>query len=339
MSNRLIARALAIGLTMALLGACTPAAQSPGGSGSPGAETAEVSIGLDAFGGAVVVYAAQSQGFFEDHGIKATINTYSVGLDTLNSALAGTEDFGWAFDFGSLGAMQGDQLRYLATLTRTEPGFHQLAVTSAVAAPEDLEGKKMGIVAGTQQHYITVRYLEKFGIPVDSVELINFGTPLEIVAAMRTGDIDASWVFGQGVAEAQNVEGVEIIADDGEVLSAGRGLLIGTRRIVEEEPEVVKRVLEALIDAEAWVNESDANLDTVAEFIATELNVPVDGVLANISRANQTVSFDEEDLATLEEMATFRNEIADGGAELEVERYLGVDLLREVAPDRVTIPE
>lgn len=310
---------------------------SDGATPGPTFEPASVVIGLDAFGGAVPVYAAQQQGFFATYGITATIDTYSVGLDTLNAALAGTADFGWAFDYGSLGAMSADQLRYVATLSRNEPGFHKLALTAAVPAPEDLAGKRMGIVTGTQQHYVTLAYLDKLGIARDDVELVSFGAVLEIVAGMRTNQIGAAWVFGQGVDEAEKIEGVKIVADDGEVLTGGRGFLIATRKIVEEQADVVERVLRALVDAETWVKANDADFAITAAYIADQLKAPVDGVLANLQSTEVTVSFDQSDLDTLEDFAAFRTELTPDKP-LDVEKYLALDPLRAVDPGRVSIP-
>jgi len=335
------------GVVLLLSAACT-AAESPVpttsvapatsvASAAPSYAPASVVIGVDAFGGAVPVYAAQQQGFFADYGLTVRIDTYSVGLDTLNAALAGTADFGWAFDYGSLGAMSADQLRYVATLSRNQPGFHKLALAADVAGPMDLAGKRLGIVTGTQQHYVTLAYLDKLGIARDEVELVPFGAVLEIVAGLRTDQIDAAWVFGQGVEEAQKVEGVTIVADDGEVLTGGRGFLIATRKIVQEQPDVVERVLRALVDAEIWVAANDADFAVTAAFIADELKAPVEGVLANLASTEVTVSFDQSDLDTLERFAAFRTELTPDKP-LDVDTYLALDSLRAVDPARVGIP-
>ncbi|HXG25245.1 MAG TPA: ABC transporter substrate-binding protein [Candidatus Binatia bacterium] len=333
-----------------VLAACGPGGSSstpPGATGPAGTPAASasadelfspvsVTFGVDSFGGAVPLYAAQQQGIFTKYGITATIDTYSVGLDTLNAALAGTADFGWAFDYGSLGAMAGDQLRYVAVLERTQPGFHQLALTSRVPSTAELGGKRLGIVEGTQQHYITLAYLDKLSIPRDSVELVPFGAVLEIVAAMRTGQVDAAWVFGQGVGEAQNIEGVQIVADDGEVLSGGRGILIATRKIVEEQPEVVERVLRALVEAKEWIDANDPVLTITSEYIANELKAPVDGVRANLENAEVTVSFNQDDVELLETFAEFRTGL-NPDAPLDVASYLALDPLRAVDPELVTV--
>jgi NitT/TauT family transport system substrate-binding protein len=325
-------------------GASAPPAATPPGASSQPATTApqsfapvSIRFGVDSFGGAVPLYAAQQQGIFAKYGITATIDTYSVGLDTLNAALAGTADFGWAFDYGSLGAMAADQLRYVAVLERTQAGFHQLALTSRAPSTSELSGKRFGIVEGTQQHYITLAYLDKLGVARDAVELVPFGAVLEIVAAMRTGQVDAAWVFGQGVGEALKIDGVTIVANDGEVLTGGRGFLIATRKIVEEQPDVVERVLRALVEAKEWIDANDPELQATTEYIAGELNAPVDGLRANLENAEVTVSFNQSDVDVLDTFAAFRTELTPDKP-LDVPRYLALDPLRAVDPELVTIP-
>ena len=346
-------RAALVVLASLIFASCSGAAGSPTASGTPGSTTSgtaagstptPVRIGLDAFGGAVVVYVAQQQGYFAKHGLQVTIQTYSVGLDTLNSVLAGTADFGWAFDFGSLGAMTSNQLRYVAVLTRTQPGFDQLAVrTDTVKTPADLQGKKMGITAGTQQHYITVKYLQNIGVPVSSVQLINFGSPLEMVAALRTGQIDGAWVYGQAVQVAQSSKGIALIASDGAVIKQGLGLLIGSASFVRQQPDATQRLLSALIDAENWLKQDPSNLQTAATYIAGQLHAPVAGVLANIKPAEQTVSLRQSDVTYLEQLAAFRNQVAAGNPSasappLNVPQYIDAAPLRAVDPAAVSLP-
>ncbi|MDA8380922.1 MAG: NrtA/SsuA/CpmA family ABC transporter substrate-binding protein [Actinomycetota bacterium] len=357
MTTRMQGRRTALALVASLMlagcsaGAATSAPGGAGGTTAAGAQSAApqgpptpVRIGLDAFGGAVVVYVAQQQGFFAKHHLNVTIQTYSVGLDTLNAALTGSEDFGWAFDFGSLGAMRTNRLRYVAVLTRTQPGFDQLAVrTATVKSPADLKGKKMGISAGTQQDYITVKYLQKIGVPVSSVQLLNFGTPLEMVAALETGQIDGAWLYGQAIQEAQKAKSISLIASDSAVISHGLGLLIGSTTFLQQHPDTTQRLLAALIDAEKWLDQDPSkNIETAATYIAAQLKAPVSGVLANIKTAQQTVSFQQSDVSYLEQLATFLNQVTSSGsnpsaAPLDVSQYIDAAPLRAVDPSAVSL--
>jgi len=352
MLSRVALRAVAMLVVAGVVGACassstsaTPASQSaaiatssPPGSleATPLPSPVDVNFGIDGFGSAVVIYMAKNQGFFEKHGINATIDTFGVGVDTLNAALTGREDFGFAFDFGSTGAMASNQLRYVAAIARGKGGFQQLAIRENIKDATDLKGKKIGMVTGTTSHFVALKYLEKIGIPASDVELIGFGDVLTEVVALRTGQIDGAWIGGgQAIDEAKTIKGVRLVADDTTVISRSSAYLIATRAFVENEPDALKRVMEALIEAAEWYNASDENKKTAAEHIAAELKVPVEGVAANLGRQEIAVTFDSVDRSTLADLIAFR-ELLPGATPIgDPEEFIATDALESVAPSAV----
>lgn len=168
-----------------------------------------VRFGIDSGGFSAQVWVAEELEYFEDVGIDAQLNVYSIGADTIVGLLAGKEDFGVATAFPILAAGQDDHMKVVATIARPEPGFYQFAATSNIRDVDSLPGKRVGVHQGTNQEYVTIRFLENSGIDPSSVEFARFAGQFEIVAAMRSGDVDAAWVWGIGVDQARAIEGVE----------------------------------------------------------------------------------------------------------------------------------
>ena len=146
MASHVVSWRIALGVVLALIVACGPTGptSATAGATAKGSTTPavpdKVGFGIDGFGSAVVIYMAQNQGFFSQHGIEATIDTFGAGVDTLNAALAGREDLGFAFDFGSTGAMASNQLRYVAAIARGKGGgFQQLLARDVVKDAKRLE--------------------------------------------------------------------------------------------------------------------------------------------------------------------------------------------------------
>jgi len=323
-----------------MTGACAPtttAQSSPNPTATVAAVPVDVRFGVDSFAGAVVVYVAREKGFFENEGIRAKIDTYATGADSLNAVLAGMEDFGYAFDFGSVGAMASNQLRYVAAITRAQPGFHKLAMRDDVQGPADLIGKKIGVVFGTTQHFVTVRFLQAQGIPLDKVEMLSFGTPLELVAALRTGQISSAWVFGPAIAEAEKSPRVRLTIDDRVVVTRSTGYLIATRTLVETRADIARRVFTGLLRARNWTNLSSANRNEAMEIVAKDLKVPVASVKATLDLTDFVVNFDETDLATLGTMASFRESLGGARPIGDMRQYLALDPLRQVDPTAVSV--
>lgn len=65
---------------------------------------------------------------------------------------------------------------------------------AGITAPQDLRGKRIGVPFVSTTHFHMLFALEQFGIPANSLRLLNMRPP-EIAAAWERGDIDATFVW------------------------------------------------------------------------------------------------------------------------------------------------
>ncbi len=65
---------------------------------------------------------------------------------------------------------------------------------SGISAPQDLRGKRIGVPFVSTTHFHLLFALEQFGIPLNSLRVLNMRPP-EIAAAWERGDIDATFVW------------------------------------------------------------------------------------------------------------------------------------------------
>ena len=100
------------------------------------------------------------------------------------------------------------------------PGFHKLVATKDITGPADLAGKKIGYVEGTSERYVTQKYLLDGGVALEDVTLVPLPGLFELVGALKNGDIDASWLWANAVAEALQDQDLAQVADDSAVLDA-----------------------------------------------------------------------------------------------------------------------
>ncbi|MDQ3871455.1 MAG: ABC transporter substrate-binding protein [Chloroflexota bacterium] len=86
-----------------------------------------------------------------------------------------------------------------------------LAVKSSanIKAPQDLVGKKIGVPFVSTTHYSLLNYLRQNGIQPSQVQLLNM-EPKDAVAAWKTGQIDAAYIWEPALGE--------IVKDGGQVL-------------------------------------------------------------------------------------------------------------------------
>ncbi len=293
-----------------------------------------VRFGVDSFILGAQVHVAEARGLFARYGVAPEVQVFSYGVDTLDAVLAGRTDFGVGLDFPTLARLVPGQLRIVSAIIEPDPGFHKLAVRSGIRSGADLAGKRLGIAPGTLQHYVSIRYLDVSGVPRSSVQFTPFSSLFEIVASLRAGRIDAAWVWGDGVEQAKQIPGVIILTDDGAAQTRSVGYMVVSRKMVEEQPDTVVRVLKALAEATDWMN---ANLEEASRIVARKVGAPQDRVLAEMRRENYTLSLRREHLETLDRLAAFMMENGILKQRPPIEQYVVGGPLREVHRARVDL--
>ncbi|HHY31793.1 MAG TPA: ABC transporter substrate-binding protein [Firmicutes bacterium] len=306
---------------------------------APGAVTqaagaAQVRLGVDSFILGAQIHVAAERGLFKKYGIDPVVQVFSYGADTLDAVLAGRSDFGVGMDFATLTRLAPGQLRLVATIMEPDPGFHKLAVSSAINDPKDLRGKRLGVAQGSLQEYVTLRYLEVNGIPEDSVKLTPFSSLFEIIAALRAGRIDAAWVWGEGTDQAKEIPGVRILTDDSAARQQSLGFLVASRQLVEKNPQVVVATLKALAEATDWML---SNMNEASKIVADKVKAPQEQVLTEMRRENYTLSLKDEQLKAMESLAQFMVNKGIIKEKLSVRQNVAPDALRSVDPARVSL--
>ena len=279
-----------------------------GSSGAGGPAPIPVRFAVDHGGFAAQVWVAEELGYFDEVGIDARMGIYSIGADAVVGLLAGREDFGVATGFPILAANQGAHMKIVSTIARADPGFYQFAATSGIREARDLVGKTVGVHQGTNQEYVTIKFLEKHDVDPADVKILPFGGQFEIVAAMRSGDVDAAWVWGVGVDEATKIDGVEILVDDRAVEIKQYGYLAASARFLDDHPEALDRILIALKRAADFIEASESNMRTSAGIVAAKQRAPVDTVFRILAIENYTVGFTLQDRESLQQLAEWQRE-------------------------------
>ncbi|MEW5420349.1 ABC transporter substrate-binding protein [Amorphus sp. 3PC139-8] len=142
----------------------------------------------------VPVVIAIEDGLFKDEGLDVTYQVTTAPA-SLNGVLGGTYDFAGVTWFAFLTAYnRGLPLVAASELDRGTPGYATIAVKgdSPVKTPEDLIGKKVGVLSTNGACDLTLNdVLLKDGKDYQSIEYVALGVP-ELVSTLMTGGIDAA---------------------------------------------------------------------------------------------------------------------------------------------------
>lgn len=291
-----------------------------------------VRFGVDAYTTGSQIFVAEDMGYFDEEGIDAQITTFATGVEAIDALLVGRADMAVGLDFPIVSRIQGGKLTVLAGIFHTTPGFHKLVVSNDIKEPSDLVGKTIGIATGTAEHLITIKYLEENGISPDDVEIVGFTSLMEIVASLRSGRIDASFVWADGTERSIQGGNHYVLIDDSAAKLRGSAYIAAATPFVEENPEAAVAVLRALDRASRFISE---NPDDAAVIISKNTRAPVDTVrdLLNYNEFGLALTdYEREGFAVV---AEFVSQTRD--TPVTFETGVNPSFLEQAAPDKVQL--
>ncbi|MHB1089590.1 MAG: ABC transporter substrate-binding protein [Ilumatobacteraceae bacterium] len=289
-----------------------------------------MNIAVDGFTLGTPVWVALENGYFAEEGLEVTPVSFESGFEAVQSLSAGQVDVAWALDFATVSSSSG-KLAVLSVIASPATGFHKMTFGSGISSPADLEGKKIGVVEGTSQSYVTTLWVQANGLE-GSVELVPLPQGFEIVTALKTGEIQAAFLWGTAAAEVTEDSGLTIVGDDSSLLKVQGIYALSTAEFASANTEAISRMLRAIQKANEAIA---ADPDAAAQLTATAVSGNPEALLPSIKNSNPGIGFStalRDQLVAIEQFLKSAGKIPDT---TDVIATLNLDALRLVAPDSV----
>src|SRR5215210_7104378 len=215
------------------------------------------------------IYAAQSQGFFEDEGLEVEIQQPSDPAAVLQLVAAGQSEFGVSYENEMTNAAAREVPVRSVMAIMQEPLNSIISLKeSDIEGPEDLVGKKVGYAGQSFGAAVLDTVLREAGEDPSTVEKINVGLDLRPALASESVNaiVDAYW----------NIEAVEL-AQEGFETNVIRLPEVGVPNYNElvvatndayalENPDLVRRFVGALVEGHRYALENpEAARDALLE--------------------------------------------------------------------------
>lgn len=270
-----LALTLALGLT-----AC-------GGSGAQtGSETITVVLDWTPNTNHTGIYVALANGYFEEAGLNVeVVQPPEDGAVTL--VASGKAQFGVSFQDSLAPAFVGDAVMPVtavaAVIQHNTSGIVSRA-GEGMDTPRGLEGKKYA-TWDLDVEKATIRdVMAADGGNFDLVELIP-STVTDEVSALRSGSVDAIWIFYGWAGMACEAAGLETdyfeFADIDPVFDYYTPVIIGCNTWLEENPETAKAFVAALSRGYSYAAENPREAADILMEAAPELKTNADLVYAS----------------------------------------------------------
>ena len=210
------------------------------------------------------LYVAQQRGFFADEQLEVAIADCIGGSRCLRLVLDDKADLATASEMPVvLQAFAHADVAILATMAHASDNLKLIArKASGVTRSEQLDGRRVGVIAGTAAQYLLETHLLNVGVDPHHVSLLPLQAE-ETVEALRSGRIDAIAVwepFGYAALHGADAVGLRLPLGGGYIESYN---LVGRRSQLMRRDGAMVRLLRAVERAEQFIQAHPAEAQAI----------------------------------------------------------------------------
>ncbi len=180
---------------------------------------------------------------------------FSAGSAPANELLRGD-----VVDFNStagaaalLARANGSPLRTVDVLAQPEWSAIVVGPDSDITSAEDLEGRSIAALSGTDPYFFLLQTLDSAGLTVDDVQIIDL-PHADGRLALQQGQVDAWAGLDPIMADAVDSDGAQLVVREPDRLSYS--VLNVREDFLEEHPEAVEVVLTQYERARSWIQDN-----------------------------------------------------------------------------------
>lgn len=252
--------------------------------------------------------------------------SFAAGPPINESFAAGQQDIGFLGDTPAIiGKAAGINTRIVG-LTSTGPKSLAVIVPSAskIRSPKDLRGKKVAVVKGSYAHHLLVLVLQKGGLSVNDIELINL-SQADIATAIVNGNIEAAAVWEPLITKLETQGAVRVLAD-GTGIKKGALVIIATDDFVKRNREQAKALLRAYQRGARFIK---SNPKEAARLIAADVNLPPDLLLKVFPKFDYNPAIQADDVEEIRKSEAFMRSAGLIKAPVNIDSFADPSLVRE----------
>ncbi|MBC8212476.1 MAG: ABC transporter substrate-binding protein [Gammaproteobacteria bacterium] len=281
---------------------------------------------------------AVQKGFLAQQGLELEVISYPSGKRALKGLLNGEVDYCNSSEVPvafSAFKHSPNEFGIIATIGSVDNEVKVIARRdSGIAEPSDLKGKRVGTQSFSAVHFFLDMFLQKYAMR-GHIDLI-YEENEDLSHKLSSGELDAISTREPFLTMAMQSLGDNAIIFQEPGLYRKSSHIVASTSVIAGSPEVSKKLLKALLMAEAWMQQSPAE---AAAFIAKTIHVDELSVLAFLKDADLRIRFDQSIIQTLEDVGAWA--LDEGFTESRTIpnyfSYLHPEILADIKPVSVTI--
>ena len=263
----------------------------------------EVTIGYLPSDHDAALFVADSQGKFQENGIKTKLVQFNNGGDLMTAMASGDVDVGYVGITPVLSSIAKGVPVKVISAAQTEGSGIVVAKDSGINSVSDLAGKKIATPGEASiQHMLLTYYLQQNGMSISDLKVSSMKVP-SMNDALKTDKIDGAITFEPYVSIAEK-NGAKVLAGSQDILPDHPCCVVAASdKFINDHPNETAKILEIHKNATDFINN---NTDEAAGLLPKDIvsDVEVEKMSMSsfpfISGLNDTYKQDVMDFMNLE---------------------------------------
>lgn len=178
---------------------------------------------------------------------------------------------------------------------------------NVLGSPDTVKGSTILLPIGTAQHFTTLKWLEKLGLGITDVNIVNMDTA-QAYQALKADQCDGVALNVPTFFNAVN-EGMVQVGNLADLGTRYVDMVVGNRKAVEEKPELIQKYIDCIMEAcEALNNDPQMASDLMFDFLkASGVESTLDSCVSDLGRVQFIVEKDWES----RELGNFAKELGE----------------------------
>ena len=216
-----------------------------------------IKLGFSTWPGWLPWQVTEEMGFFEAAGVDVELVWFEGYLDSINAFAAGQLDGNSQTLSDTLLSVAAGSDQRIVLTNDNSTGNDQIIVDSGIGAITDLADKDIGVEAGVVDHFLLALGLEREGLTLDDVNIVNLETGAA-ASAFAAGQMDAVGVFAPFTTVALGRADSKVLFTSADFPGAIPDHLAVSGALVESRPEAVQRIINAWYMTLDYINNNPA---------------------------------------------------------------------------------
>lgn len=308
---------------------------SMGLAASEAKETVRLGIALQPL--VTLAIIAHERGFFSQEGLDVPVQYYPSGKAALEAMFAGEVEIATVAETPIVfSSFKRNDFRIFTTIGTSRDEQRIIARKDrGVNKPADLKGKRLATQQGSAVHFFLHLFLLQHGMSENDITL-SFKKVEELPEALASGEIDGFALREPFIAEAKKLLGEKAIVFEAPGLYAMTFHLVAANEYIRGNPELLKKMLRALLGAERFVKERPGEAQKI---VAARLKITDREMTERWPDIGMRVSLDQSLLLGLEDEARWMIQLGltDKKETPNFLNFLYLDGLDAIKPMAITV--